>query len=34
MLAAAERALVIAPPDSDNGLVREARRRTWPILRA
>jgi phosphoserine phosphatase len=34
MLAAAERALVIAPPDSDNGLVRQAKQRGWPILRA
>lgn len=34
MLAASERALVIAPPDSDNGLVRNARERGWPILRA
>lgn len=34
MLAASERALVIAPPDSDNGLVRQARERGWPILRA
>ncbi|MBL8916710.1 MAG: haloacid dehalogenase-like hydrolase [Archangium sp.] len=34
MLAASERALVIAPPDSDNGLVKNARERGWPILRA
>ncbi|MFO0597408.1 MAG: haloacid dehalogenase-like hydrolase [Myxococcaceae bacterium] len=34
MLAAAELALVIAPPDSDNQLVAEARARRWPILRA
>ncbi|MFT3709274.1 MAG: haloacid dehalogenase-like hydrolase [Archangium sp.] len=34
MLAAADRALVIAPPDSDNGLVSRAKERGWPILRA
>lgn len=34
MLAHAERALVIGPPDSENELVREGRRRGWPILRA
>ena len=34
MLAAADRALVIAPPDADNQLVRTGRDRRWPILRA
>jgi phosphoserine phosphatase len=34
MLAFADRALVISPPDSENQLVREARARRWPILRA
>jgi phosphoserine phosphatase len=34
MLAASSRALVIAPPDSSNGLVAHARQRGWPILRA
>lgn len=34
MLAAAERAIVVAPLDSENGLVAEGRRRGWPILRA
>ena len=34
MLAHAERALVIGPPDSENALVREGRRRGWAILRA
>lgn len=34
MLAHAEHALVIGPPDSENELVREGRRRGWPILKA
>ncbi len=34
MLAFARRALVVAPPDADNGLVREARGRGWPVIRA
>lgn len=35
MLAAAERAIVVAPLDGpDNSLVAEAKRRGWPILRA
>ena len=33
MLAWSERALVVAPPGEDNGLVREARERGWPIQR-
>lgn len=34
MLAAAERAVVVAPPDASNHLVAEGLRRGWPILRA
>lgn len=35
MLAAAQRAIVVAPLDGpDNALVAEAKRRAWPILRA
>lgn len=34
MLAFAAHALVISPPDSHNGLVGEAHRRGWPILKA
>jgi phosphoserine phosphatase len=33
MLAFARTALVIAPPDSSNGLVAEGHRRGWPILK-
>ncbi len=33
MLAWSERALVVAPPGEDNGLVRAARDRGWPIQR-
>ncbi len=32
MLCLAEHALVVTPPDAQNGLVREARARGWPIL--
>lgn len=33
MLAYSERAIVVAPPDEDNALVREGQRRGWPVLR-